>query len=162
MCFTLCTTAESYQGTIVSSVNFDLELCTYISTSERTTSTYVETEHILLLWHPLNKPAEGGNTLSVIRCRLVVQRRSRMGEQLNLPNSLQSTPVEYSHVFFLILPVLPPPVVMVDDWVPAVLQSQAAKCESILEHHAKIGRGVFFVNTSSGGTIPSLTGSWDH
>ena len=47
----------------------------------------------LLLWQPRNEPVEGGNTLSVIRCRLVVQRRSRMGEQMNFPDSLRSTPV---------------------------------------------------------------------
>ena len=28
---------------------------------------HVETEHISLLWHPLNKHVEGGNTLSVNR-----------------------------------------------------------------------------------------------
>ena len=26
--------------------------------------THVETEHILLLWHPPNEPVKGGNTLS--------------------------------------------------------------------------------------------------
>ena len=35
-----------------------------ISTSERTTSTHVESEYILLLWHPQNEPIKGGNTFS--------------------------------------------------------------------------------------------------
>ena len=50
------------------------------SSDTRTTKCMLKQNIFSLLWYPLIEPIEGGNTLSVIRCSFVVQRRSRMGD----------------------------------------------------------------------------------
>ena len=135
-----------------------------ISYRERTTSMHVETKHFLMLWHPLIKPVEASNTLSIIRCSLVVQRRSKMGEKWSLPTSLQSMPVvhpqgeedvEDFHVVFLILiPCSHRQKSWWNDWSPTLWQSLAKKCESIFGASRKDWEWSFLPCNLPGGTIP--------